>query len=112
MSNLKSGPQRGYEEMKTEIDSFKEFFQTKIAVLEEENKRIKNKVRELSNENDEIIKLLLPEKKRHLKKNTISFDLTSFALPDEILSQLGGKPVKIVDVGAFEPTRYRQGLLF
>lgn len=102
MSNLKSGPQRGYEEMKTEIDSFKEFFQTKIAVLEEENKRIKNKVRELSNENDEIIKLLLPEKKRHLKKNTISFDLTSFALPDEILSQLGGKPVKIVDVGAFE----------
>lgn len=85
-----------------EIDSFKDFCRTKIAVLEEENKAIKSKLNELISESDEITRRLLPEKKKHPKKNSVAIDLTSFPLPDELMDRLNRKPVKIVDVGAFE----------
>jgi FkbM family methyltransferase len=102
MKNQKKYPRDENGIITQEIDSFKEFCRNKIAVLEEENKVIKQKLGELICENDEITRRLLPERAKHPQKNSIAFDLTSFPLPGEMMEMLDGKPVKIVDVGALE----------
>ena len=102
MEFSKENYQNQLQAMREEHEALKKYCQEQIAILEEENRRIKEKISELRQEHDEVVKAVLPNRIKNKQRNTFAMDLTAFPLPEELLKILNEAPVKIVDVGAFE----------
>lgn len=88
--------------LQVEFQALKKDCSFRLANLEEENRRIKEKAAKLRNDHDIVVEKLLPEQNKKINISEFSRNLTAFSLPVELLQLLNDEPVKIIDVGAFK----------